>query len=33
MANKVSYTNLKLKINKDVNIVTFAESEIEVLKY
>lgn len=33
MANKVSYTNLKLKTNKDVNIITFNDSSIEILKY
>lgn len=33
MANKVSYTNLKLKINKDVNTLTFEDNNIEILKY
>ena len=33
MANKVSYTNLKLKINKEVNIIDFNGNSIEILKY
>ena len=35
MANKVSYANLKLKINTDVNTFQFGENKaiIEVLKY
>lgn len=30
---KVSYTNLKLKVNKDVKEVTFNDSKIDVLQY
>lgn len=33
MANKVSYTNLKLKINKEVNTITFNDNSVEILKY
>lgn len=32
-ANKVSYSSLKLKINKDVETFQFEDSTIEVLKY
>ena len=30
---KVSFANLKLKINKDVNVIDFGGTQIEVLKY
>jgi hypothetical protein len=33
MATKVSYTNLKLKLNKDVNTINFNDNVIEILKY
>lgn len=31
--NKISYTNLKLKINTEVNVFDFNGNQIEVLKY
>lgn len=31
--NKISYTNLKLKLNTDVNTFNFGDNKIEVLKY
>lgn len=31
--NKVSYSSLKLKINKDVETIQFGDSTIEILKY